>query len=204
MIARNTRRELPSPPLGAERELLGHPAPITLPALFLAFLEVSMLGFGGPIVWARRIIVERRGWLSDPEFADILSLCQFLPGPNVVSITVCVGAKFRGPPGALASLLGFIVIPWTVGFALGTLFLSYAHAGVLQGVLHGIAAAAAGLIIATGLRLLLPHRRRPIALAFAALAFAGLGIAQLPLLIVVLGLAPLSVAAARAPRTAAR
>src|SRR5580700_7594423 len=176
---------------------------ISLGALFLIFLQVSMLGFGGPIVWARRIIVERRGWLSDPEFADILSLCQFLPGPNVVSITVCIGAKFRGPAGALASLLGFIVIPSTVGFALGTLLLSYAHAGPLQGILHGIAAAAAGLIIATGLRLLLPHRRRPIALGFAALAFTGLAIAQLPLLIVVLGLAPLSIAAARPQRAAA-
>ena len=177
---------------------------ITLPALFLAFLEVSMLGFGGPIVWARRIIVQQRGWLSDPEFADILSLCQFLPGPNVVSITVCIGAKFRGPAGALASLLGFIVIPWTVGFALGMLILSYAHIGPMPGILRGIAAAAAGLIIATGLRLLLPHRRRPIALGFAALAFAGLAIAQLPLLIVVLGLAPLSIAVARPPRVAAR
>jgi chromate transporter len=178
-------------------------ARITLSALFLAFLEVSLLGFGGPIVWARRIIVQRRGWLSDPEFADILSLCQFLPGPNVVSITVCIGAKFRGPAGALASLLGFIVIPWTVGFALGMLFLSYAHIALLQGILHGIAAAAAGLIIATGIRLLLPHRRRPIALGFAALAFAGLAIVKLPLLIVVLGLAPLSSAAARPPGAAA-
>ena len=81
--------------------------------------------------------------------------------------------------------------------------MSYAHTGRLQGILHGIAAAAAGLIIATGLRLLLPHRRRPVALAFAALAFAGLAIAKLPLLIVVLGLAPLSIAAARPPRAAA-
>src|SRR5437016_5827567 len=170
---------------------------ITLGALFLAFLEVSLLGFGGPIVWARRIIIERRGWLSDPEFADILSLCQFLPGPNVVSMTVCIGAKFRGPAGALASLLGFIVIPWTVGFTLGALLLSYAHTGRLQGILHGIAAAAAGLIIATGLRLLLPHWRRPVALGFAALAFAGLAVVKLPLLIVVLGLAPLSIAVAR-------
>src|SRR5580704_2875820 len=193
----------PNGPRRAERELLGHRARVTLPALFLAFLEVSMLGFGGPIVWARRIIVERRRWLSDPEFADILSLCQFLPGPNVVSITVCIGAKFRGPAGALASLLGFIVIPWTVGFALGALLLSYAHAGPLQGILHGIAAAAAGLIIATGLRFLSPHRRRPIALGFAALAFAGLAIVKLPLLIVVLGLAPLSIAAARPQRAAA-
>ena len=180
-----------------------HP-PVTLGALFLAFLKISMYGFGGPIVWARRILVEERHWLGDAEFADILSFCQFLPGPNVVSVTVCIGAKFRGPAGALAALAGFIVIPWTVGFALGALFLSYAQTPVLQGVLRGVAAAAAGLIIATGIRLLLPHRRRPLAMVFAALAFAGLGVASLPLLAVVIGLVPLSIALARPDSVMAR
>ena len=51
--------------------------PTTLGALFLAFLKISMYGFGGPIVWARRILIEERHWLSDSEFADILSFCQF-------------------------------------------------------------------------------------------------------------------------------
>jgi len=177
---------------------------ITFGALFGAFLKVSMYGFGGPIVWARRIIVEERGWLGDAEFADVLSFCQFLPGPNVVSVTVCIGARFRGPAGALAALAGFILIPWTVGFALGGLLLSYAQAAVLQGMLRGIAAAAAGLIIATGIRLLMPHRQRPAALAFAALAFAGLAVLRLPLLVVVLGLVPLSIALARPQRAPAR
>jgi len=172
----------------------GRPSPrITLPALFVTFLTVSMYGFGGPIVWARRIIVDQRGWLSDADFADILSFCQFLPGPNVVSISVCLGAKFRGPAGALAALAGFILVPWTVGFTLGAVLLSYAQTALLQGFLRGVAAAAGGLILGTGVRLLLPHRRRPVALGFAALAFAGLAAAKLPLLIVVLGLVPLSI-----------
>ncbi|MBV9587751.1 MAG: chromate transporter [Alphaproteobacteria bacterium] len=119
---------------------------VTLGALFAAFLKTSMYGFGGPIVWARRIIVEERRWLGDGEFADILSFCQFLPGPNVVSVTVCIGAKFRGPAGALAALAGFILVPC----------------------------------------------------GFAALAFVGLALVKIPLLIVVLGLVPLSIALARA------
>lgn len=176
----------------------GQAAPrITLPGLFATFLLVSMYGFGGPIVWARRFIVEQRGWLGDVEFADILSFCQFLPGPNVVSLAVCIGAKFRGAAGALAALAGFILVPWTVGFALGAVFLSYAQAPLLQGLLRGIAAAAAGLILGTGIRLLRPYRRRPVALGFAALAFAGLALAKFPLLIVVLALVPLSIACAR-------
>jgi chromate transporter len=179
-------------------------ARVTLPALFITFLKISLCGFGGPIVWARRFIIERQHWLSDQEFADLLGLCQFLPGPNVASITVCLGSKLRGPAGAVVALAGFIVIPWSVGFTLGALFLHFADVGPLQGVLRGVSAVGAGLIIATGLRFLTPHRDRPMALLFALLAFLGLAIAKLPLLLVVVALAPLSIAAARTVRATPR
>jgi len=177
---------------------------VTLPALFTTFLKVSLFGFGGPIVWARRFIVEQQHWLTDQEFADLLSLCQFLPGPNVASITVCLGSKLRGPAGAAAGLAGFIVIPWSIGFGLGALLLHFAGVGGLRNTLHGVSAVGAGLIIATGLRLLVPHRTRPMALLFAALAFVGLAIAKLPLLLVVTALAPLSIAAALTERAILR
>ena len=169
---------------------------VTLAALFFEFLKVSLCALGGGLVWVRQAIVERRRWLSEAEFADILSLCQFMPGPNIASIVVCVGTKLRGPRGAVAALSGFIVIPWLVGFSLGALVLFYADIRVLQDILGGIAAAASGLVIATGIKLLMPHRRRPAALIFAALAFALLVFARLPLLVVVAGLMPLSIGAA--------
>jgi chromate transporter len=176
---------------------------VTLPGLFLAFLQISLCGFGGPIVWVRRVLVERLGWLDDRELADIIGLCQFLPGPNVVCVTVCVGAKFRGTAGALSALAGFILIPWALGFALGAVYLEYAHIGILRDILHGVSAAAAGLLIATGLRLLLPHRRRPVAWLFAGLAFFGLAVAKMPLLLVVGALVPLSMLAAAHKRAVA-
>src|SRR5437660_5230109 len=115
----------------------GEPAPrVTLPALFVTFMKISLIGFGGPIVWARRFLVENRRWLDDQEFAEILGLCQFLPGPNVVCITVCIGSKFRGPAGALAAVAGCILIPWTVGFALGAIYLHYTHIPVVQNVMR--------------------------------------------------------------------
>lgn len=169
---------------------------VRLAALFVGFLTASLCAFGGGLVWVRRMVVERRRWLSDAEFADVLSLCQFMPGPNGPSIAVCVGARLRGGPGAIAGLAGFTAIPAMLGTAVGAIYLQHAEIGVLQDILHGISAAAAGLIIGTGLKLLMPHRRRPAALVFAALGFAGLAVAKLPLLLVVLGLAPLGIAVA--------
>ena len=179
--------------------------PVYLAALFTAFLIVSVCGIGGGggIVWARRIAVEKRRWISDGEFADIVSLCQFMPGPNIVGIAVCVGAKMRGAIGTIAALSGFLVIPWVVGFSLGVLCLEYAHLTVLRNILDGIAAAA-GLLIATGIRLLMPHRRRPAALLFAALAFSLILFGNLPLLVVLFGLVPLSIAVAGIENASAR
>jgi chromate transporter len=169
---------------------------VTLAALFVGFLKVSLLGFGGGLVWARRIVVERQRWVDDREFAEILTLCQFMPGPNIVGITTCVGSRLRGPVGAVAAVAGFILIPWAIGLSLGGLYLHYAHLAVLRNILGGLSAAAAGLMIATGIRLLMPHRGRRTVLLSAALAFTGMAVAKLPLLVVLLGLAPISIAVA--------
>jgi len=176
---------------------LQQPASAPLGAIAKAFLTVSVFGFGGGIVWARRIAVQERGWLSDAEFLDIVSLC---PGPNIIGIAVCTGTKLRGAPGALAAIAGFLVLPWSVGLAVGVLCLRYAQAPLLRHVLGGVSAAAAGLLIATGLRLLLPHRRRPFVIGLAVLALVLMAFSRLPLPIVLLALLPLSIALSTARR----
>ena len=181
------------------------PLRVGLGALFYEFLRVSLLASGGGIVWAHRIAVDRRRWLSDAEFTDIVSLSQFMPGPNVVGIAVCVGTKLRGLPGAIAATAGFVLIPGIIGFLLGILLL-FRHTGVpaFQGALIGISAAAAGMMIATGIRLLKANRRLLSATLFAALAFAGIAIGHFPLFAVLLVLAPLSIATAAVTRGAAQ
>ena len=169
---------------------------VTLRALFIGSLKVSLCGFGGGLVWARRVFVERQRWVSEQEFAETLTLCQFMPGPNIVGITVCVGSKLRGPIGAITAVAGFILLPWAIGLTLGSVLLQHAELPVLQNILRGLSAAAAGLMIATGIRLLMPYRRRRAALLFATFAFAGMVLLKLPLLLVLLGLAPVSIAAA--------
>ena len=90
---------------------LQQPTRAPLGAIAKAFLTVSVFGFGGGIVWARRMAVEQRGWLSDAEFLDIVSLCQFLPGPNIIGIAVCTGTKLRGGPGRWPLSRGFLCCP---------------------------------------------------------------------------------------------
>jgi chromate transporter len=167
----------------------------SLGALFTAFLKVSLLSFGSGLVWARRIVVDQRRWANEEEFTDILSLCQFMPGPNVVGIAVCVGAKLRGSIGTISAVSGFVLIPCVIGFSFGRLYLHYTHLAVFRNVLGGVSAAAAGLLIATGIRLLMPHRSRPLSWLIAALALGGMGFTKLPLLVVLFGVALLSIAA---------
>lgn len=168
---------------------------VGLPTLFVEFLKVSLCGFGGGLVWARRAVVDRRRWMDDAEFTDIVGLCQFLPGPNIIGIAVCVGTKLRGANGALAAIAGFTLIPGGGGLALGVLYLEFARLGVFHDILRGVSAAAAGLLVATGIRLMRAQRGRPVAWMFAALAFAGVGIVGLPLFAVLLCLVPLSILA---------
>src|SRR5258708_7796405 len=163
---------------------------VSLAALFFAFLTVSLCGFGGGLVWARRIAVDQHRWVSEHEFTDIVSLCQFMPGPNIVGIAVCVGTKLRGGMGAIAALCGFVVLPWGIGFSLGVLYLEYAHLAVLRNVLGGVSATASGLLIATGIRLLQPHLHRPFSILFAVLAFGLMAFTKLPLILVLLRLVP--------------
>jgi len=171
---------------------------VPLGALFAAFLKVSLFGVGGGggLVWARRIGVEQRQWISEQEFADIVSLCQFMPGPNIIGIAVCTGARLRGARGTLAAVAGFLLIPWAIGFTLGAVLLQHAHLPLLRNILGGLSATAAGLLIATGIRMLRPHRSRVAALIFAGLAFGLVVVSKLPLLVVLFGLLPLSIGVA--------
>jgi chromate transporter len=171
---------------------------VRLRAIFSGFLIISLCSAGGGsgIIWARRIVVETRRWISDAEFGDIISLCQLMPGPNIVGISVCVGEKIRGMTGAAAALCGFLVIPWTVGLSFGLLYLECTHLTVLKNILGGIAPTAAGLLVATGLRLLTPHLKRRASLMFAVISYCLIVFVRVPLPAVIFGLVPLSIMAA--------
>ena len=80
-------------------------------ALFLGFFSVGMFGFGGVLPWARRMAVEQKHWMTATEFTELLGLCQFLPGGNIMNVTIALGARFHGIPGALAAFVGLMPAP---------------------------------------------------------------------------------------------
>jgi chromate transporter len=180
----------------SEASRLADPRGVTLGALFLGFLQIALSGFGGVLAWARRLIVEQRRWLDDRDFTDMLSLCQFLPGPNIVNVSIYVGARFRGPLGSLAAFAGLLAAPMAIVLVLGALYARFGEAGAVRGGFVGISAAAAGLVIATALKMVVPFARKPVAIAFGLAAFGAVGALRLPMIEVLLVLAPLSVAVA--------
>ena len=162
-------------------------------------LAISRLvsGFGGVLPWARRMLVERRGWLTGPEFTDLLGLCQFLPGPNIVNVSIAVGNRFHGLAGSLAALSGLIGGPVALICAAGALYARIGGHSAVRDVFAGVAAAAAGLIVAMAVKMALPlFRERPLeAVPIALVGFVLVGLLRWPLVPVVLVLVPTALAA---------
>jgi chromate transporter len=166
--------------------------PPTLPALFLGFLTVGLCGFGGTLPWARRMVVEQRRWMTPAEFTDMLGLCQFLPGGNILNLTVALGARFHGVAGSAAAFLGLMAAPMTIVIALGTIYARYGNLPPVHAAFDGLAAAATALVLATALRIAAPLRTRPLGIAIAAATCAGIAL-RWPLPLVLLFVAPVSI-----------
>jgi len=190
---------MPSAPGPAEKPELNSsaaPARVTALDVFLAFTQIALSGFGGVHFWARYVLVERRRWLTDREYVELLSMGQLLPGPNVLNLGLLLGYRYAGVPGALACIAGFIGWPFLVVIGIAVVYARIEHLPVVQHALAGMSAAAVGLLIANGLKLasVLPRRWQP--WLFAALAFSAVGVLRWPLIAVLAVLAPLAVAAA--------
>src|SRR4051812_50080988 len=111
-----------SPPAAVpepDRPVPGPPHPPSLAELFVAFAKMSLAGFGGVLVWARRGIVEQHRWMTADEFNETFALCHFLPGPNIVNLSVVFGSRFGGIAGGVGPLPRFVRPPEVVppGFA---------------------------------------------------------------------------------------
>jgi len=184
-----------SPPAAvAAPELPISPRP-GLIELFTAFAKMSLSGFGGVLAFARRGIVEQHKWMTAEEFNETFALCHFLPGPNIVNLSVVFGSRFRGIAGGFAAFAGLVGPPVVIVTILGVLYARFGEIDALRRILAGVSCAAVGLLISVVFRMMMPliGKRDAIALAVMVAVFVAIGVLRLPLPSVLLVAIPLSV-----------
>lgn len=138
------------------------PRPESLADLFISFTLLALQGFGGVVAVVQRELVERKRWLTQEEFLEEWSVAQSMPGPNVVNMSMMIGARYFGLPGALAAMGGMLLIPLLVALGLASLYGQFSSYPQVAGALRGMAAVAAGLIAATGIKLASAMRNHPL------------------------------------------
>ena len=166
--------------------------PKSLTDLFVSFTLLALQGFGGVLAVVQRELVEKKRWLTREEFVEDWAVAQIMPGPNVVNLSLMIGARYFGFKGAMAALAGMLIAPLFVVLALAVVYAQFAnHPGVL-GALRGMGAVAAGLIAATGLKLFGALQKNvlglPLCMALGVLCFIAVALLRLPLGYVLLGL----------------
>ena len=138
------------------------PVPPSLRQLFVGMLQVALSAFGGGLsAWSQRIVVEQRRWMSNEDFLTGLTVARLLPGPNQVNMAVYVGAFFHGLRGALVALAGMLVVPFTLLMAAGLAYFSFHSLPAIDRVLAGVVAAAAGMALSMGFKVLGQYRHDP-------------------------------------------
>ena len=76
-----------------------------------SFNRIALSSFGGGLgAWSRKVVVEEHGWMDEAEFLTALTICRVLPGANQVNLAVFVGTKLHGVAGAVAAIIGLILV----------------------------------------------------------------------------------------------
>ncbi len=163
--------------------------------LFMGMLLVALSAFGGGLsAWSQRIIVEQRRWMSNEEFLTGLTVARLFPGPNQINMAVYVGTFFRGLPGALAALAGMLLVPFTLLMLLGLVYFQFHSLPAVDRVLAGVVAAAAGMALSMGFKILDQYWKDPMALLLAVLTFVAMQFLHVRLVPLVLVAGPVAMA----------
>jgi len=181
-------------------------SPPGLIELFWVCSRIGITGFGGVMALIRRMLVEERRLMSAADFNALLGICQILPGSNVVNLAVCAGARLHGLAGAIVFTAGILIAPFFGMMLMAYCYSLWGHLPLVQDILRGVAAAGAGLLFATALKMAdhVPERR--VYLPFALLTLLAVVFLRLPLPPLVIALLCLTtgIAHRRAANAAAR
>ncbi len=179
--------------MGERNDLVNRTAtPGNAGEVFVAFLKLGLTSFGGPIAhlsYFRREFVELRRWIDESEFARLLALCQFLPGPASSKLGFSLGLLRAGWSGALAAFVAFTLPSAALLFAFASL-VPYLSGAVGQAVIHGLKLVAVAVVAQAVLgmaRQLTPDAPRASIAAISVALVLTFGQAWTQVLVVVLG-----------------
>jgi chromate transporter len=164
----------------------------TWPQVFIAFLRLGLTSFGGPVAhlgYFREAFVARLRWLDDRAYADLVALCQFLPGPASSQVGIAIGLSRASYAGALAAWVGFTA-PSAIALVVFAYGLSTFGDPVGSGWLHGLKVAAVAVVAVAVLgmmRSLAPDRERATIAATAAIAMLVMPSAFAQVVVILLG-----------------
>jgi chromate transporter len=170
--------------------------PQSLRDLFWSFTWLALQGFGGVLAVVQRELVDKKRWLTREEFVEDWAVAQILPGPNVVNLSLMIGDRYFGLRGALVALAGMLVLPLLIVLALAAIFAGISDSPGVQGALRGMGAVAAGLITASGLKLIGALKKNvmgtPVCWALGTITFIAIALLRVPLAWVLLVLGALA------------
>jgi chromate transporter len=170
--------------------------PTTL-RLFLIFTRISLTSFGGGLSgWLLREFVTDRGWVSEEEFLNGLSISQALPGVNVKNMAIWIGYRLCGLPGAVAAVAGIILPAAVVIILLASGFNMIAQYSLTRVVLLGAGAAAIGLSLSMGITTARRVPRQLVPLLVMMATFGSVALLHWSMVWAVIGFGALSVASA--------
>jgi chromate transporter len=125
-------------------------ARVSVLELFLVFLQIGTTSFGGGVVaYLRSALVTKKRWLDDTEFLELTSLSNTLPGLNATNMAILAGDRLGGTPGAVAAMTGMCLPALIFMTAAGIAYGANGNRPIVTAMLHGVAAAATGLLAAT-------------------------------------------------------
>jgi chromate transporter len=172
-------------------------APQSLTDLFISFTLLALQGFGGVLAVVQRELVEKKRWLTREEFLEDWAVAQVMPGPNVINLALMIGDRHFGLRGALVGMAGMLAVPMLLVLSLGFGYSLVADNPHFAGALRGMGAVAAGLITATGLKLMPALKKHPLGvpacIVIGVSAFAGIALLRWPLIWILLGLGGASI-----------
>ncbi len=163
--------------------------------LFLGFAKIGLLGFGGVAPWARHVIVAERRWFSERDYASVLGIGQVLPGANTVNSAIIIGDRFQGSAGAAIAVLALLCIPITVLIGIAVIYDRISSMPSVGAAITAGAAAAAGLVIGTALKMAWKIKPNARAVVVGLAAFVSVGLLKVPMALAIAILGPISIAA---------